>query len=112
TVADVADDLAHAVTRSKSNSKGDSMTALAALWLPILVSAIVVFVASSLIHMATPWHKADYQKIPNEDQAMDALRPLAIPPGDYMVPNCRDMKEMKTAAFIDKRQKGPVIIAT
>lgn len=88
------------------------MTSLAALWLPILVSAIVVFIASSIIHMATRWHKADYQKIPNEDEAMDALRPLAIRPGDYMVPNCNDMKEMKSAAFIEKREKGPVMIAT
>jgi len=88
------------------------MTSLTALWLPILVSAIIVFVASSIIHMATPWHKADYQKIPNEDQAMEALRPFAIAPGDYMVPNCSDMKEMKSAAFIEKREKGPVMIAT
>lgn len=88
------------------------MTSLAALWLPILVSAIVVFIASSIIHMATPWHKADYRKIPNEDEAMNALRTVAIPPGDYMMPNCSDMKEMKSAAFIAKREKGPVMIAT
>src|SRR4051794_15161584 len=88
------------------------MTGLSTLWLPILVSAILVFVASSTIHMATPWHKADFRKIPNENQAMDALRPLAIPPGDYMMPDCRDMKEMKSAEFIAKREKGPVMIAT
>ena len=38
------------------------MTGLSALWLPILVSAVLVFVASSLIHMASPWHKSDYPK--------------------------------------------------
>src|SRR5689334_13317620 len=88
------------------------MTGLSMLWLPILVSAILVFVASSVIHMATPWHKADYRKIPNEDQAMDALRPLAIAPGDYMTPFCNDMKEMKSAEFIAKRDKGPVMVTT
>lgn len=88
------------------------MTGLSALWLPILVSAIIVFVASSIIHMATPWHRPDYQKIPNEDRLMDALRPLAIPPGDYMIPNCRDMNEMKSPEFIAKREKGPVMVAT
>ena len=88
------------------------MTSLAALWLPILVSAIIVFVASSIIHMATPWHRGDFLKIPNEDKAMEALRPFAIPPGDYMMPSCSDMKEMKSAAFIEKREKGPVMIAT
>jgi len=88
------------------------MTGLSMLWLPILVSAILVFAASSVIHMATPWHKADYRKIPNEDQAMDALRPLAIAPGDYMTPFCNDMKEMKSAEFIAKRDKGPVMVTT
>ncbi|MFL5609195.1 MAG: hypothetical protein ACJ78G_00640, partial [Gemmatimonadaceae bacterium] len=56
------------------------------LWLPILLSAIFVFIVSSIIHMASPWHKNDYPKLANEDQFRNALRPLAIPPGDYMVP--------------------------
>jgi hypothetical protein len=62
------------------------MTGLSALWLPILVSAVLVFVASSIMHMASPWHQADYPKLSNEQQVMDALRPLAIPPGDYFIP--------------------------
>jgi hypothetical protein len=62
------------------------MTGLSALWLPILLSAVLVFVASSLIHMASPWHKSDYPKLPNEQKVMDALRPLAMPPGEYMIP--------------------------
>ena len=56
------------------------MTELHALWLPIVLSAVIVFVVSSVIHMFTPWHKGDYSKIPNEDRVMDALRPLNIPP--------------------------------
>jgi hypothetical protein len=88
------------------------MTALSLLWLPILVSAILVFVASSIIHMATPWHKNDYGRVPNEDGMMDALRPLSIPPGDYMVPSCSDMKEMKSPEFVEKMNKGPVMVAT
>ena len=50
------------------------MTALSALWLPILLSAVFVFMASSLIHMVLPWHKSDYPKLPNEQEVMDALR--------------------------------------
>ena len=57
------------------------MTSLTMLWLPILLSAVIVFVVSSLIHMASPWHKNDYPQVPNEDQVRNALRPLAIPPG-------------------------------
>ena len=62
------------------------MTGLSALWLPILLSAAIVFVVSSVIHMVLPWHKSDYPRMANEDKVMDALRPLTIPPGDYMVP--------------------------
>lgn len=88
------------------------MTGLSALWLPILLSAVLVFVASSIIHMALPWHKADYSKVPNEDKLMDALRPLAIPPGDYMVPRPSSMSDMKSPEFVDKMTKGPVMILT
>ena len=62
------------------------MTALTALWLPILVSAVAVFVVSSIIHMTPLWHKTDYPRYPNEDRVLDALRPIGIPPGDYLMP--------------------------
>ena len=51
------------------------MTGLSVLWLPILVSAVIVFVVSSIIHMASPWHKGDYPKLPNEDKVLEALCP-------------------------------------
>ncbi len=38
------------------------MTALTALWLPILVSAVAVFAVSSIIHMTPLWHKNDYPR--------------------------------------------------
>ncbi len=88
------------------------MTALSALWLPILLSAVLVFIASTVIHMLLPWHKGDYPKMPNQDRALDALRPLAIPPGDYMVPHCSGRDEMKSAAFQEKMKNGPVMIVT
>ena len=88
------------------------MTGLSALWLPILLSAVMVFVASSLIHMALPWHKSDYPKLPNEDRVMEALRPLAIPPGDYMMPCAQSAQEMRSPEFAEKLQKGPVVVLT
>ena len=88
------------------------MTGLSALWLPILVSAVIVFVASSVIHMVLPWHKSDYPKLPNEDQVMNALRPLAIPPGDYMIPRPDSAAEMRSPAFLEKVKKGPVMVFT
>jgi hypothetical protein len=88
------------------------MTSLYALWLPILLSAVIVFIASSVIHMTPLWHKNDYPKVPDEDRLRDALRPLAIPPGDYMVPRCTNSQEMRTPAFVDKMNKGPVLVLT
>lgn len=88
------------------------MTGLSALWLPILLSAVVVFVASSLIHMASPWHKTDYPKMANEDQVMDALRPLAIPPGDYFFPRPAGRDDMRSSAFAEKMKRGPVAVMT
>jgi hypothetical protein len=88
------------------------MTGLSALWLPILIAAVFVFLASSVIHMASPWHKSDYPKMPNEDKVMDALRPLAIPPGDYMVPRPASRDDMRSPAFAAKMNQGPVLMAT
>ena len=88
------------------------MTGLYTLWLPILLSAVLVFVVSSIIHMALPWHKNEYPKVPNEDKVMDALRPLAVPPGDYMVPRASSMQEMRSPAFVERMKKGPVMVLT
>ncbi|NUM76934.1 hypothetical protein HUU40_21440 [candidate division KSB1 bacterium] len=88
------------------------MITLDMLWLPILLSAVFVFLVSSVIHMALPWHKGDYAKVPNEDKVMDALRPFAIPPGDYMMPRASSMKDMGSPEFTEKMKKGPVMIFT
>ena len=88
------------------------MTALHLLWLPILLSSVIVFVVSSIIHMALPWHKSDYPKVTNEDRVMDALRPLAIPPGDYMIPRPSSREDMRSPEFAEKMRKGPVMMLT
>jgi hypothetical protein len=88
------------------------MVGLTALWLPILLSAVVVFIISSIIHTLTPWHKGEYPKLPNEDKISDALRPFNIPPGDYMLPRASSTAEMKSVEFADKLKKGPVMIIT
>ena len=44
------------------------------LWIPVIVSAVVVFVASSILHMALKYHKADVKSLPNEDAVREALR--------------------------------------
>jgi hypothetical protein len=88
------------------------MIDLLMLWLPILLSAVIVFILSSIIHMMSPWHKSDYPKMPNEDKVMDTLRPLNIPPGDYVVPRPSDRKDMRSPEFKEKMNKGPVMMLT
>ena len=40
------------------------MVSVLSLLIPIALSAVFVFIASSIIHMATPWHKNDLMKLP------------------------------------------------
>jgi hypothetical protein len=82
------------------------------LWLPILLSSVIVFIVSSIIHMLSPWHKSDYPKLAEEDKVMDALRPLNIPPGDYMIPRPSGREDMRSPEFMEKMKKGPVMVFT
>ncbi len=76
------------------------------LWLPILLSAVFVFVISAVIHMALPWHKNDFKKVPNEDAVRAALRPFDLPPGDYMMPLC-DGGNYNSPEYLAKLNEGP-----
>ena len=88
------------------------MVPLMSLWMPILISAVIVFVASSIIHMVLPYHRSDYGKLSAEDAVMEALRKYSIPPGDYLVPCAGGPKAMKDPVFLEKLKKGPVILMT
>lgn len=88
------------------------MVPLTSLVVPIVVSAVLVFVASSIIHMVLPYHKNDLRKLPNEDAALEALGRLEIPPGDYVAPRADSIEGMKDPVFIEKVKKGPMLIMT
>ena len=88
------------------------MITIAALWLPILLSAVIVFIASSVIHMGPFWHRNDYPPMPRESEVLAALRPFAIPPGDYFVPRPSGMQEMRSHEFKEKLSQGPVAVIT
>jgi len=79
---------------------------------PIVLSAVVVFVASSLVHMLLPFHKSDYRKLPNEDATLDALRSPDLVPGIYHFPYMRSPKEMKSPELLAKCERGPVGLLT
>jgi hypothetical protein len=84
------------------------MVDLTALWLPILLSAVFVFVASSILHMVLPFHRADYQKLPDEDKVIAALRAAGVQPGNYHFPHCASHKEMSSPEMMEKLKAGPV----
>ncbi len=88
------------------------MDFLTALWAPILLSAVFVFLVSSIIHMVLKYHANDFKKVPNEDAVQAALRPFNITPGDYMLPRADSMKDCKTPEFMEKLNKGPIAVMT
>jgi hypothetical protein len=82
------------------------------LWLPILVAAVLVFIASSVIHMFLTYHQTDFNAVPDEDKVMAALRPFNLQPGDYMMPKPANTQAMKTPEFQEKVKQGPVLLFT
>ena len=88
------------------------MIPVASLMIPILISAVFVFLASWLIHMLLPYHRSDFKAAPSESELMDAIRKLNLPPGDYMVPHGGGPEGMRNPAFIEKLKKGPVLTMT
>lgn len=87
------------------------MTPLSALWLPIVLSAVIVFVASSIMHMLLPYHRSDYKQVPDEDKTLAALRAAGLKRGLYMFP-FGTHKDMKSPAMIEKYNQGPVGMMT
>ena len=86
------------------------MVSVDALWLPILLSAVFVFIASSIIHMVLKYHNRDYWQLPNEDAVRAAIRSGNPPPGQYVTPYVRDMKEMEKPEVKQQFAEGPVAV--
>jgi hypothetical protein len=87
------------------------MVSLTALLLPVLLATIIVFVASSIIHMALPYHRSDYKQLPDEDNLLAKLRPAGLRQGLYIFPFTTH-KDMKTPAIQEKYKQGPVGMLT
>ena len=88
------------------------MVSIVALWLPTILSAIAVFVVSSILHMFLRYHRSDFAEVPREDEVQAALRPFAIPPGEYVLPRAECQKDMQTPEFQAKLDQGPVAFLT
>lgn len=88
------------------------MVPIVSLLVPILVSAVIVFFASWLMHMLLPIHKSDFAKLPSEDEVADALRKFDIPPGDYLMPRPAGPQDMRTPEYRAKMMRGPIAVMT
>ena len=88
------------------------MIPLTALWLPILLSTVIVFFASFIMHMVLAYHKSDYRKLPDEDRVTDAVRGAGVTPGPAFFFPYFSFKEMKSAPVIEKMKRGPVGLLT
>ena len=87
------------------------MVSLTALWLPILLAAVIVFIASSIIHMVLPYHRSNYKKLPDEDNLRKVLRGANLTPGLYHTPYCTH-QEMNSPETKAKMAEGPVALLT
>ena len=88
------------------------MVQVTSLWLPIFVSAALVFVVSSVSLMLLGYHRADYGSLPAEDDVQAALRKFNLPTGDFELPHAQSQKDSASQAFREKLDKGPVVIRT
>ena len=88
------------------------MVPVVALWLPIAVSAVIVFLASWVVHMFLPHHRTDFRKLPQEDTLLDTLRSMNLPSGQYLAPYANTMAQMKQTEYMEKRRRGPALFLT
>ncbi len=88
------------------------MVELSALLVPILVSAVLVFFTSSIVHMVLPYHRSDYDKLPDEDAVLDLLRDQKAGAGNYVAPHCVTPQDRKDPEMIAKLERGPLAFLT
>lgn len=87
------------------------MVTIASLLWPIILSAVLVFIVSSIVWMVLPYHKSDYKALPNEDPVFDALGE-GLAPGLYDFPHMTSMDDMKKPEIQERFRKGPVGFVT
>jgi hypothetical protein len=88
------------------------MVSIGTLWLPILLSAVVIYVVSTVIHMFLGYHWGDLRAPAQQDAVLDALRGLNLPPGDYTMPKPDTMQQFRSPEFKAKVERGPLVMMT
>ena len=86
------------------------MAFLAQLWLPIVVSAVMVFVISAATHMLVPARADEWGHLTRQDAIQEALR--GVDPGLYMVPTPADKAKRMTPEAMKRWAEGPAALVT
>ena len=84
------------------------MVPLTELWLPILLSAVIVFFASFAVWTILPHHRKDWRGTPDEPALRAAMLKQQIQPGQYVIPHAADPKGWNSPEMVQKRAEGPV----
>jgi hypothetical protein len=82
------------------------MEFLLQLWLPILITAVVLFFASFVAWTVLPHHESDFSPLPDEDKLMETVKSLNLAPGCYMFPHMTHA-QAKDPEKIAKYTSGP-----
>jgi hypothetical protein len=82
------------------------MVSIASLWLPILLSAVATFIASAVAWTMLPHHRSDFDRLPDEDALMAALRAQEPGRGVYVFPHATHA-ESRDPAYQEKLKAGP-----
>jgi hypothetical protein len=88
------------------------MTPFTSLLLPMVVAAVAVFVLSMIVHLAMPWHKSDFARVPDHEAAIAAIQSLSLPAGDYAVPHSQLPGGGKNPDFTADFERGPTFHLT
>ena len=82
------------------------MVSMMSLWLAVVAAAVLVQIASTIMWMLAPHHKTDYARLPDEDAARSALAPQNLQPGQYSMPHCASMDQMKDPEIVARMRAG------
>jgi len=87
------------------------VVSLGALWLPVLLAAVLSFAGSAIVWTAFHWHDADWKLIPDEGAFLEALRKAGLATGQYMFPHMDPKaadKKAQQRVWEERYAQGPV----
>lgn len=83
------------------------MDAVLELWLPIVVSTVVVFILSFLAWAVIGHHKADMKRAPDQDALLAKVRELGLGDGVWVFPQPEAGADCKSAEVKKLFDEGP-----